>query len=148
LGEVTRRRAAGPFLGPPGVGTGPPGVPERCPVTPRGDPDSPPYRPWGPGWVPNPARRVLVYAFHFRKIILYGDFEKATHGHTNQLRFCTPFPSRARTAAAPPPADCARFGGPETVAPVPVGPAVGEISTGGRAGLPGSRPSPARDEKL
>ena len=74
LGQVTRKPAAGPFQGPGGTNRGPPEAPERCPATPRGDPDCPPYRPWGLAWVPDPARRVLVYGFHFRKTILYGDF--------------------------------------------------------------------------
>ena len=69
----------------------------------------PPHVPWDPTSYPRSARRSLVYAFNFRKKILYGDFEKATHRHTNQLRFCTFFSDLVRIA--PPPPQGAR-GGP------------------------------------
>jgi hypothetical protein len=63
-----------------------------------------PHVPWGPTLDASPARRALVYASDFRKIILYGESGKATHRHTNQVRFCTFFSDLVRIGPPPPPA--------------------------------------------
>ena len=72
-GRPPPRRFAVFGLGYPKASRGPP-------------PGRPSYRPWGPAWVLDPARRALVRASNFRKTLLYGAWEKPAHGPANRPR--------------------------------------------------------------